>query len=54
LRSYRIIVLIAYVRTCGTFMSDADIIANEKYFQQHKPATPMIAATATLNVNHPA
>ena len=45
---------LTYVRTCGTFMNDADIIANEKYFQAHKVVAASSAAVATLNVNHPA
>jgi len=39
-----------YFRTCGTFISDADIIASEKFFQEHKATS---AAAATLNVIFP-
>ena len=34
-------------------MSDTDIVANEKHFQQHKPATVDVGAAVTLNVNRP-
>jgi hypothetical protein len=35
-------------------MSDADIIANEEYFQAHRVVNPSITAVETLNVNYPA
>ena len=53
--SFRRLQSLLYVRTCGTFMSDADIVAHEKYFQAHKPVVKAsFAAATTLNVNHPA
>lgn len=48
-----ILVFTVYVRTCGTVMDDADIIANEKYFQEHKVISANFSAAAvTLNVSN--
>jgi len=49
-RSYRILALTMFVRTCGTFISDADVSVSEKFFLENK--VDVVAAT-TLKVDHP-
>jgi hypothetical protein len=50
--SCQILVFIVYVRTCGTFMSDVDIITNEKHFQEHKVVVTSNFNPLELKVNH--